>query len=115
MVDDDLFPFWEKRDRNGFIQYAIAKKKTERGNKPNKQTASRWYGLIENIAHTAGDYWIHRDGDEIWWITFSNGLMEKILTARFAFSGSRVFPGQIKIKTVPRFDGQRFILKQKTF
>jgi hypothetical protein len=67
VVDDDLVSFWERGDRVGFIDYAIRKKKTRRGNTPNRQTASRWYGLIQNIVDTVGDYWIHRDGDEIWW------------------------------------------------
>lgn len=71
IVDHDLLPFWEARDRDGFIEYAVGKKKTQRGNIPNRQTASRWYGLIENVVETDGDYWIHRSGDEIWWTTSS--------------------------------------------
>lgn len=67
VVDDDLVPFWERGNRAGFIDHAIRNKKTRRGNVPNRQTASRWYGLIDNIVDTSGDYWIHRDGDEIWW------------------------------------------------
>lgn len=67
ITDHDLFPFWAARDREGFIEYAVKKKKTQRGNIPNRQTASRWYGLIQNVVETEGDYWLHRSGDEIWW------------------------------------------------
>ncbi len=69
ILDSDLLPFWQRRDRYGFIQYAMGNKKTERGNVPNKQTASRWYGLVQNIANTVNDYWIHRQGDNLWWTT----------------------------------------------
>lgn len=67
ILDSDLLPFWQSRDRYGFVQYAMAKKKTERGNVPNKQTASRWYGLVQNIANTVDDYWVHHHGDDLWW------------------------------------------------
>jgi hypothetical protein len=72
VVDNDLLAFWTSADREGFITYSLKTKKTQRGNIPNRQTASRWYGLLSNIAETNGDYWLHRNGDELWW-TISTG------------------------------------------
>ncbi|WP_205995691.1 hypothetical protein [Pseudolabrys sp. FHR47] len=65
--DDDLRSYWTAGDRDGFVAFALANKKTQRGNQLNKSTASRWYGLHSNVAATNGDYWLHRDGDTLWW------------------------------------------------
>jgi hypothetical protein len=65
--DDDLHPFWTAGDRDGFVKFALKNKKTQRGNKPNLSTASRWFGLHSNVAETNGDHWLHRTADELWW------------------------------------------------
>ncbi|KWH04734.1 hypothetical protein WT58_21080 [Burkholderia territorii] len=58
--DVRLRPFWERRDREGYI--AVAKTLGTVA-----QTAGRWFNLPEIILGTAGDIWIHRDGDYLWW------------------------------------------------
>ena len=67
-VDDvDVHPFWEARDREGYVAYSIAHKKTVRGETPTKPVASRWYGLMDVISGTSGDLWIHREKEGLWW------------------------------------------------
>src|SRR5665213_628252 len=91
VVDDDLFPFWERQDRAGFVDYAIQNKKTRRGNVPNRQTASRWYGLIQNIVGTEGDYWVHRSGDDIWWTISGTEISDYVQELGPANTGTHVF------------------------
>ena len=64
-----LHRFWEARDRQGYIEHALANMKTVRGEVPTKPVASRWYGLMEVIYNTAGDLWIHREREQLWWTT----------------------------------------------
>lgn len=69
-VDDgDVHPFWEARDRDGYVAYTVTHKKTVRGETPIKPVASRWYGLMDVISETAGDLWIHREKEGLWWTT----------------------------------------------
>jgi len=60
-------PYWERRDRQGYIAYAIAHLKTARGEVPSKPVASRWFTLMEVVSETSGDLWIHRAKNELWW------------------------------------------------
>lgn len=62
-------PFWEARDRKGYVAYALANMKTARGETPTPSVASRWYGLTDEVANTNGDIWIHREKTELWWTT----------------------------------------------
>lgn len=64
-----VHPFWEARDRKGYVAHALAHLKTARGETPTPSVASRWYGLTDEIANTSGDIWIHREKDELWWTT----------------------------------------------
>lgn len=69
-VDDlEVHPFWEARDRKGYIDYAVKHLKTAQGAIPTKPVASRWYGLTDTIRDTQGDIWIHREKAEVWWTT----------------------------------------------
>jgi len=61
--------FWERRDRDGYINYCIAHIKTPSGRKPTKPVASRWYNLMTIVSETTGDVWIHREKEQIWWTT----------------------------------------------
>lgn len=65
--DEDLHPFWKNGDRNGYIAYALAHKKSAAGLTPTKPVASRWFNLATTIAETSDDLWIHREKDELWW------------------------------------------------
>lgn len=67
--DEDLRPFWEGADRDGYIAYAVANKKSAAGITPTKPVASRWFNLATIISETSNDLWIHREKDELWWTT----------------------------------------------
>jgi hypothetical protein len=60
-------PFWEARDHTGFVDYAVKHLKTAQNERPTKSVASRWYGINDVVAETAGDLWIHREKDQLWW------------------------------------------------
>jgi hypothetical protein len=65
--DQDLRPFWEAGDRDGYTAHAIANKKSAAGITPTKPVASRWFNLATIVSETSGDLWIHREKDELWW------------------------------------------------
>jgi hypothetical protein len=60
-------PFWVNNDRAGYIEYRQKHSKTVRGEVPIKPVASRWFNLMSIVSQSEGDYWIHRDGDNLWW------------------------------------------------
>lgn len=62
-----LQPFWERGDRKGYVEHALVHQKTARDELPTRSVASRWFSLMEAISETAGDLWIHRAKDELWW------------------------------------------------
>lgn len=74
-----VHPFWKKRDREGFCNYAMQYLKTARNQSPTKAVASRWYGINDAVAETVGDLWIHREKDHIWWTISSDGAVEVTL------------------------------------
>lgn len=65
----DAQKYWEANDRDGYISTRMANDTTAAGKKPTKATASRWYNLMTTVAETAGDLWVHKDGDKLWWTT----------------------------------------------
>ena len=65
--NERVHPFWERRDRDGFVDFAVANLKTARMEIPTRAVASRWYGVNVAIAETSGDHWIHREKDKLWW------------------------------------------------
>lgn len=65
-------PFWEANDREGYIQHRL-KGKTAWGFTPTKPVASRWFNLMSIVSETAGDIWIHREKDRLWWTTSQAG------------------------------------------
>lgn len=67
MNDVDTQPFWERGDREGFVEYAIKNKRATSGKPVGRSTASRWYNLMTIISETSGDIWLHRAGDDLWW------------------------------------------------
>jgi hypothetical protein len=79
VVDADLRPFWESGDRDGYIAYAIANKKSAAGITPTKPVASRWFNLATVVSETQSDLWIHREKDELWWaVTTSSPVRTKM-------------------------------------
>jgi hypothetical protein len=75
-----LHPFWRAGDRGGYIAKAIDNVVTARGDRPTKQTAGRWYNLIEELRVTQDDIWISRQGSALWWtISKSGEIAESLL------------------------------------
>src|SRR4051812_19268930 len=60
-------PFWQAGDRESFIQYNLRRAKTAAGIVPTRPVASRWFNLMTIISETAGDIWVHREKDQLWW------------------------------------------------
>jgi hypothetical protein len=65
--DEDLQSFWANRDRTGYIEHCLAKKRTNRGITPTRPVASRWYSILDIVCDTANDLWIHREKNSVWW------------------------------------------------
>lgn len=61
--------FWAANDRESYVAYRMAHDTTAAGKKPTKATASRWFNLMSIVTETAGDVWVHKDGEELWWTT----------------------------------------------
>ena len=75
----DLHPFWQSGDREGYIATAIHGATTARGERPTKQTAGRWYNLIDELKDSEGDIWISRQGPSLWWTISSRGDLSEAL------------------------------------
>lgn len=91
--NEDLQPFWERNDRQGYIARAVAHHKTARGETPTRSVASRWFSLMETVCQTAGDLWIHRAKDELWWTITLPDAVEIELAQAFnpVRDGPRIF------------------------
>lgn len=76
-----VHPFWQAGDREGFIRAALETTFTARGVRPTKQTAGRWYNLIDELRDSEGDIWISRQGAEIWWTVTEPGDLQEELIA----------------------------------
>jgi hypothetical protein len=73
--------FWQAGDREGFIVAAQEATWTARGERPAKQTAGRWYNLINELRDSEGDLWISRQGASIWWTVSEPGELREELIA----------------------------------
>lgn len=67
MDDEEVHPFWLRRDKQGYIDYCMTKLRTARGIAVTKPVASRWFNLLDILIETQGDIWIHRQRDMLWW------------------------------------------------
>lgn len=74
--DEDTWPYWHANNRDAYVAHCVANKRTARGIVPPKPTASRWFNLPTIVSETAGDLWLHREKDELWWTTSQNGDVE---------------------------------------
>lgn len=59
--------YWEAGDREGYINWRTFNDRTAAGHIPTKSVASRWYNLMSIVSQTAGDLWIHRSDERLWW------------------------------------------------
>lgn len=71
MNDMRTHPLWERGDRESYIIESMRLLRTQKGVSPDRNLASRWFNLTEILKETAGDLWIHREKDQLWW-TYSN-------------------------------------------
>ncbi|HZE55155.1 MAG TPA: hypothetical protein VE111_18035 [Bradyrhizobium sp.] len=67
MNAEAVHDFWERNDRDGYINYCMRHLKTASGISPTRPVASRWFNLMTIISETAGDVWIHREKEQLWW------------------------------------------------
>lgn len=65
--DEGADPFWRAGDRAGYIAYSLANTLTLHDVPPTVPLASRWFNLATIVTQSAGDVWIHREHDELWW------------------------------------------------
>ncbi len=72
--------FWVNNDRKGYIEHCQKNTKAASGEAPLKAVASRWFNLMTILSESVGDYWIHRDGNNLWWTktTSSEPTFEEI-------------------------------------
>lgn len=70
--DSDIHAYRVAGDREGYIEFAIAFKKTSKGVAPTRQVAGRWFNLVGIVSSTTDDLWIHREKDELWWTVSKN-------------------------------------------
>ncbi|MDQ2644731.1 MAG: hypothetical protein M3020_13015 [Myxococcota bacterium] len=66
--DADTWPIRQSGDRAAYIAYCVANK-TSSGVAPTPALASRWFNLTDIVSDTAGDIWIHREKEDLWWTT----------------------------------------------
>lgn len=80
MVDNtSIHPFWQVGDRDGYVEAAMTTTLTALNKRPSRQTAGRWYNLVNELRDTEDDIWISRQGDAIWWtISQPGGLREEL-------------------------------------
>ena len=80
MVDNtSIHPFWQVGDREGYVEAAMTTTLTALNKRPSRQTAGRWYNLVEEMRDTEDDIWISRQGDAIWWtISQAGDLREEL-------------------------------------
>jgi hypothetical protein len=75
----EVHRFWQVGDRESYIDAALLYTKTVRGERPGRQTAGRWYNLVEELRDTEGDLWISRQGDALWWtLSLPGDLSENV-------------------------------------
>jgi hypothetical protein len=67
MNDVRVQGFWEAGDRESYINDRMRLDKTAAGKTPTRAVASRWFNLMSIIVGSAGDVWIHREKDQLWW------------------------------------------------
>src|SRR3546814_14500554 len=61
--------FWESGDREPYINHCPENIKTAAVILPTRSVAARWYNLMKTSAQSAGDLWIHREKEQLWWTT----------------------------------------------
>lgn len=81
---------WEEGDREGYILSRMANDRTAAGLIPTRSVAARWYNLMSIVSETAGDLWIHRAGDQVWWTVSTGEAPEYVQKTEPVASGREV-------------------------
>jgi hypothetical protein len=77
-----LHEHWRRGERQAFIDAAVSEANTARGVAPTRQTAGRWYNLMEELRASDQDIWITRQGPNLWWTVSQPGdLRETLVTS----------------------------------
>lgn len=74
--DEDTWPLYQAGDRDAYVKYCMANKRSARGIFPPKTTASRWFNLPTIVSDTEDDLWLHREKNELWWTKSRSGVAE---------------------------------------
>jgi hypothetical protein len=69
MDDERVHKFWLQDDREGYIAEAQRVLRLAKGGIVTPNVASRWFNLNKIFHATAGDFWIHREKENLWWTT----------------------------------------------
>lgn len=67
MDDERIHRFWQARDKDAYVREAQRVIRHADGSALTKPVASRSFNLNDVVMQTAGDYWIHREKEELWW------------------------------------------------
>ena len=67
MDDMRVHPYWQRGDHEGYVREAMRILKTMKGKPPTRSVATRWYNVNTILRDTAGDLWVHREKNELWW------------------------------------------------
>jgi hypothetical protein len=66
-TSQNLFEFWQRNDRLGWIAWATKHERMVNGQLAIASVASRWFNLITTFHDTLGDVWVHRAGNYLFW------------------------------------------------
>lgn len=78
MDDMRVHPYWQRGEREDYIETAIRVLRNKKGKIPTRSVAARWYSVNTLLHETSGDLWIHREKNELWW-TISTGEPPEML------------------------------------
>lgn len=73
MNDSRTHFLWERDEREAYITESMRLLKTQKGVPPDRNLASRWFNLGNELRDTQGDLWIHHQKDQssqkdhLWW------------------------------------------------
>jgi hypothetical protein len=83
-----VHPYWLKNDRDGYIAEAQRVYRSREKRPVITPVASRWFNLNTIFMATAGDIWIHREKEDLWWTVSSNeAAVGEIIEDQHPFGG----------------------------
>jgi len=67
MDDVRVHPYWQRGDREGYVAEAMRVLQSKSGTPPIRGVATRWFNVPTVMTQTAGDLWVHREKEQVWW------------------------------------------------